>query len=458
MSSHYTRLKTKNPAGVRAAYVPVGGSQSVRRKQQSDWQFRLNAEFLTLKKQGWNIAFATLTYSDRTIPTLPRELFVNESEYRSIRCFSRSDVQCWIEHIRHYCAYHFGCKGDTAVRYFVAAEYGSQTHRPHYHAVLGFPSSISYEKMHALCSYYWEHGILFPRSPRGDHNPMTGKDMLPFEVVGDASKAFSYVSKYVCKDLDFEGQIEGIKLKKGTHLYKNCQSFHIQSKGLGYSIVKDMTDAQKLDAYQNGIYFMTGEDYAYKMPLYLKNKLIFDNDYIISSSGKRLVRRKASAFFDKHRKDIFKQKAKYYEELFRRSRKASYYIDRGVEQAQAEQFVAAIDVHAQRVATAFGFDLIGSGRVGEYYLGYAFVPADKCHVVATQDELIAQWYQRYSEKVHMTTDILDHTCWMEFQAYCSLVLGANTFCNLVAEQRQAESDALSMRINDYFNNVLKGML
>lgn len=452
MSSHYTRLHTKNPAGVRAAYVPVGGSQSVRRKQQSDWQFRLNAEFLTLRKKGWHLAFATLTYSDEHLPHIPKEVFRNESEYRPIRCFSRSDVSNWIESIRHYCAYHFGCKGDTAVRYFVASEYGASTHRPHYHAVLAFVPTIPYETMHALCTHYWEHGYLFPRQPQGD------KDMLSFEIVGDAAKAFKYVSKYVCKDLDYEKSIEGLDLKKNTRLYKDCQSFHIQSKGLGYSIVRDMTDSQKLDAYQHGIYFDGDSDYAYKMPLYLKNKLIFDNDYVISSSGKRLVRRKASAFFDKHKKDIFKQKARFYEELFRRSRQASYYIDRGVEQETAKQFVAAIDVHAQRVAAAFGFDLIGSGCAGQYYLGYAFIPADKCHVVATQDELIAQWYQRYSEKVHMTTEILDHTCWMEFQSYCSLVLGCNTFCNLVAEQRQAESDALSMRITDYFNNVLKGML
>lgn len=452
MSSHYTRLKTKNPAGVRAAYVPVGGSQSVRRKQQSDWQFRLNAEFLTLKKKGWHLAFATLTYSDEHLPTIPREVFRNESEYRKIRCFSRSDVQRWIEAIRHYCGYHFGCKGESAVRYFVAAEYGSTTHRPHYHAVLGFPSSISYETMHALCTHYWEHGYLFPRSPYGD------KDMLSFEIVGDAAKAFKYVSKYVCKDLDFEKSIAGVDLKKNMRIYKDCQSFHIQSKGLGYSVVRDMTDAQKLEAYQRGIYFEDGTDYAYKMPLYLKNKLIFDNDYVVSSSGKRLVRRKASAFFDKHRKEIFKQKAKFYEELFRRSKQEAYYTNRGVSEAQAKQFVAAIDVYAQRVAAAFGFDVIGSGCAGEYYLGYAFVPADKCHVVATRDELINQWYQRYSDKVHMATEILDHQCWMEFQSYCSLVLGCNTFCNLVAEQRQAESDALSMRINDYFNNVLKGML
>lgn len=430
----------------------------MRRKQQSDWQFRLNAEFLTLKKQGWNIAFCTLTYSDRTIPTLPRELFVSESEYRSIRCFSRSDVQHWIESIRHYCAYHFGCKNDSAVRYFVAAEYGSETHRPHYHAVLGFPSTISYEKMHSLCSYYWEHGILFPRSPRGDHNPMTGKDMLPFEVVGDASKAFRYVSKYVCKDLDFEGQIQGIHLKKNTHLYRNCQSFHIQSKGLGYSIVKDMTDSQKLDAYQNGIYFMTGEDYSYKMPLYLKNKLIFDNDYVVTSSGRRLVRRKANDFFNRHKKEIFTKKAKYYEELFRRSRQASYYTNRGVSEAQAEQFVTAIDVHAQRVSAAFGFDVVGRGVLGEYYLGYFGVSSDHCHVVDTQSDLISQWYQRYSESTKINTPLIDHGCWSEFQAYCSLVLGCNTFCNLVAEAQQAASDALSKRINDYFNDVLGKML
>lgn len=456
MSTHYTRLKTKNSAGVRAAYVPVANSQSFRRKQQSDWKFRLNAEFQTLRKQGWNLAFCTLTYSDEHLPYIPKQLFKAEKDYRKIPCFSRSDVSTWIESIRHYCGYHYQCKGDTAVRYFVASEYGAEKHRPHYHAVLAFPSTISYETMHALCTHYWEHGLLFPRQPEGDRSH--GKDMFPFEVTGDASKAFAYVSKYVCKDLDFEKSIADVELKKNTRLYKNCQSFHVQSKGLGYSIVKDMTDRQKLDAFQHGIYFDGDSDYAYKMPLYLKNKLIFDNDYVITSSGKRLVRRKASAFFDRHKSEIFKKKASFYEELFKRSRDISYYVNRGVTKDMAERFISAIQLYSERVADSFGFDLMVSGHVGEYYLGYAFVPADHCHVVATRDELISQWYQRYSDRVKPTSDILDHTCWSDFQALCSLILGCNTYCNLVAEAQQAASDALSMRINDYFNNVLGAML
>ena len=70
MSSQYTKLKTKNSAGIRAAYVPVQNSQSFRRKQQADWRFRLNAEFQTLKKQGWHLAFATLTYTNEHLPLI----------------------------------------------------------------------------------------------------------------------------------------------------------------------------------------------------------------------------------------------------------------------------------------------------------------------------------------------------------------------------------------------------
>ena len=458
MSSQYTKLKTKNNAGVRAAYVPVQNSQSFRRKQQADWRFRLNAEFQTLKRQGWHLAFATLTYTNEHLPLIPKELFKNESEYRKIPCFSRSDVSTWIESIRHYCGYHFNAKGDAAIRYFVASEYGADTNRPHYHAVLAFPSTISYETMHALCKHYWEHGIMFPRKPTGDYNPRTNKAMFPFEVTGDASKAFSYVSKYVCKDMDYEKAIASVDLKKNTRLYKDCQSFHIQSKGLGFSIIKDMTDAEKLKAYQHGIYFDGDSDYVYRMPLYLKNKLIFDNFYVVTSSGKRLVRRKASEFFDRHRNEIFKKKASFYEKLFSDSCSASYYEARGVDKAMAEQFVSSIHTYAERVSNSFGFDVLSSGHVGEYYLAYAFVPADYCHVVSTRDEIISQWYQRYSDKVKMTSDILDHTCWSDFNALCSLILGCNTYCNLCAEAQQAQSDALSKRINDYFNDFLGHML
>ena len=447
MSTRYMKLPTKASNGVKYAYIPDANSQAARRTMQKDWEFRLNAEFTTLKKRGWNLAFMTLTYSNEQLPHIPKEIFKDGEEYRSIPCFSRSDVQEFIHSIRHYCKYHFKFTGEKAVRYFVSCEYGSETHRPHYHAILAWDSSVSYETMHALCSHYWNHGILFPRDPRGDIN------MLPFEIVGDVSSAVSYCSKYVCKDLDFAKAVANVQLMDKTRVYKNCCSFHLQSKSLGYSFISSMSDREKWEAYSTGVSFQ-GDGYIYRIPLYIKNKLIFDNDYIVTASGKRLVRRKATEFFHKHRADIFRQKARFYEKTLRGSTTAEWYTQRGIPQDQAKSFQNAILSLGERVNAVFGFDLVNSGHLGEYYLTYFGIAHDQCRAISSEKEAIDCWYSRYSPTSTAGLPKLDFECWKALQDYFSLVLGCNTFCNLNAEYEQFKSDTLKAQILDYFNNVL----
>ena len=451
MSTRYMKLPTKAPNGVKYAYIPDAGSQAARRTMQKDWEFRLNAEFTTLKKRGWNLAFMTLTYSEEHLPHIPKDIFKDGKEYRSIPCFSRSDVQEFIQSIRHYCKYHYGFTAEKAVRYFISCEYGSITHRPHYHAILAWDSSVSYETMHALCTHYWNHGILFPRDPRGEEN------ILPFEIVGDVSSAVAYCSKYVCKDLDFAKAVSGVSLMENTRIYKNCCSFHLQSKSLGYSFIADMSDREKWNAYSTGVSFQ-GDGYTYRLPLYIKNKLIFDNDYIVTASGKRLVRRKATEFFHKHRTEIYRQKAKFYEKLIRNSSTVDWYTQRDIESDVAQSFVASIDKHSQRLNDVFGFDVVNSGHIGEYFLVYFGIAQDQCKVITSEKDAIDCWYSRYAPTATAGLDKLDFQCWKALQDYFSLVLGANTFCNLKTEYAQFKTDELSMRICDYFNNVLGPML
>lgn len=76
--------------------------------------------------------FLTLTYSDEY---LPFNVTVNTETGERIEGVSlqKKDAQNFIKKLRRYFEYHYNNKG---IRYVIAGEYGSQTHRPHYHAII----------------------------------------------------------------------------------------------------------------------------------------------------------------------------------------------------------------------------------------------------------------------------------------------------------------------------------
>lgn len=448
MCLNYIRVKSTSPNGVKYSFVPCGKCADCRRKAARAWKFRLLSELTYLKAKNWNVAFCTLTYADRNLPFIPQSCFKRMADYRPIKCFSREDVNAWICNIRHWLKYHFRFVGDKSLRYFVASELGSETRRPHYHAILAWPPELSYEKMHSVCEYYWQYGYLFPRHYLGD------KGMLSFEVVGDYSKVLNYVSKYVCKDLDFVDSISGVELYRNTKVFKNCMPFHLQSRSLGWRYYESLTPADKYRLLSCGQTFLGNTDFLEPLPLYIRNKLVFDNDYVTTPSGKRLVRRRATDFFKTYRKEIFEKRSAFYEELIRESRSESYFIARQVCQDQAKQLVNAIDCSFRRVAIVCdSFAARGCG-IGKLYLAYYGVAIDKCHCAMTDDSLVSQWFSRYDESFELETPLIPFSFWSDFQSFCSLVMGANHFCNLCAERQHAEDDALSRRISDYFNKVL----
>lgn len=452
MCLQYIKLKTVNPNATKYGYVPCGVCSECRKNKQNEWRFRLNAEFLKLKKQGWNIAFCTLTYNDNHLPKIPKELFKDNEPYKEIPCFSKSDVQNWIQSVRQYFKYHNDFKNDNNIRYFVASEYGSQTHRPHYHAILAWPNTVDYKKMHAICTHFWNKGIMFPRKPEGD------KDMLPFQIVGDMSKAMNYVSKYACKDIDFNDTITKLNLNTKMKLFKNIQSFHLQSKSMGFEVIKNMSDSEKRNVFIHGINFQ-GDGQTYKIPLYIKNKIVFDIYYIVTESGKRLVRRKASEFFEKYKTEMFKEKSKFYEKIFEDTSK-NYFIQRGVDEEKATQFENAINYYKDKLNYNFGFDVFQSGVFGQYYMCYFGVNHKNCKTINNLNDAVNQWMRRYRENVEDIKDeeVIDKECWQSVQDVCSMILGANTFCNLTQEYNDYKTEKLSKKITDYYNNVLKGLI
>lgn len=101
------------PISVKGLLVPCGKCPACLANIRQEWCFRLNSEFLACSFG----LFVTLTYDDAH---LPADLSVN-----------KRDVQLFLKRLRKELGNH-------SFRYFITAEYGDNTHRPHYHGLFFF--------------------------------------------------------------------------------------------------------------------------------------------------------------------------------------------------------------------------------------------------------------------------------------------------------------------------------
>lgn len=95
--------------------IPCGRCFECRMQYAKNWAIRLSKELLTSK----NAYFLTLTYDDEHLP-------LNSS-------LSKDDIRGFIKDLRNYCYYHYKTKD---IKYYLCGEYGDNTTRPHYHAII----------------------------------------------------------------------------------------------------------------------------------------------------------------------------------------------------------------------------------------------------------------------------------------------------------------------------------
>lgn len=159
-----------------------GHCLACRKLRQKKWTLRLILESMCHPQE--NIRFVTLTYDD---DHLIYEIF----GHRPILWLH--DIQTYIKRLRYYVP---------ELRYFVGAEYGTQTDRPHYHLILyGFPPILD-----KYVSKLWYRGKA---------------NSLGFAYIGhDASDAaLQYTAGYVAK-----------KSKTSIFRPKEFREFSLQSR------------------------------------------------------------------------------------------------------------------------------------------------------------------------------------------------------------------------------------
>lgn len=225
------KVKT-NHYGAYQMKVPCGKCLECRKEQQDSWTTRIYQELLGC--QGKAI-FVTLTYNEDAVPRVIHE----GKEYLEL---NKRDVQNWLKRYRIRQERDFNVKfrhnrnyKKKTLKYFLCGEYGSVTHRPHYHMII-FNFT---EKDFLPLKIDWESNYGFTQ-------------VKPIEMPANGtSKSFynvsAYVGKYAVKGLFdnpmAQNQTQVIDGK--TYTIKDSsilhRSFRHCSKGLGACYINKET-------------------------------------------------------------------------------------------------------------------------------------------------------------------------------------------------------------------------
>lgn len=384
-NSNLIDVRSVSTHGVCVAGVPCGHCSECLSVQRSSWSFRVRAEFSPLVKKGWKMGFITLTYNDEHLPHFPREFFKDKLKFRKIPCFSRADVKTYLKSIHNALYTRYGLKDENKLRFLLCSEFGEHTQRPHYHAIFCYPPIVSDEEMFLLCSS-WGNGHVFPRYISGGRDSH-GYDHKPF-VVNSIGAACAYVAKYVCKDLKFSESFNKADLFKHAVIdgesvpLSRYTNFHTQSKSIGFSFIKDLDYSTALDYYLNGFAF-DGEDKLRSLPIYLKNKLFFNNYYVYDIDGKRLCRRVASEFAERYKQEIFDAKVNVIKEKLDVWRSKTW----GTLNVSCLEMKLEFKRMLERCLDFTNYESLAS-----FYLAYGGVNPFYCHYV---DNLCDFWFSRY---------------------------------------------------------------
>jgi len=197
-----------------------------------NWIIRLKEEM----KEANNAYFLTLTYNNESIPT---DKFGNTY-------VSKDDCQKFIKRLRK----RMGNKNK--LRYYLAAEYGPVTMRPHYHAVLFNLPEQDEIKNRRLIAKAWS--ITDPKTKKP--KPI---GFIQLEKVNE--NRIAYVTGY-CMDKD-----------KSVNSEKKV--FALQSQGLGRAYLKQVERvAWHKDYPTENLYYPLENGKKVALPRYYRNKII----------------------------------------------------------------------------------------------------------------------------------------------------------------------------------------
>lgn len=206
--------------------VPCGKCASCKCDYSRDWSNRMILEL----QDHDQAMFLTLTYNDDHLPLSPQ----------GYPTLVKRDVQLFFKRLRKYL-------GVQRIRYYLAGEYGSTTHRPHYHAIIygigiNSFSDVVYRGQNKL-------GHPFYTSPTLERIWSNG--FIVFSSV--TWRTCNYVARYVLKKQAEREDCDGVCLPP----------FNVSSRNPGIG----MSRADQLLSSGHSVFAVDGKDGIHNIPI-----------------------------------------------------------------------------------------------------------------------------------------------------------------------------------------------
>lgn len=206
--------------------VPCGKCASCKCDYSRDWANRMILEL----QDHDDAMFLTLTYNDQHLPISPQGF--------STLC--KRDIQLFLKRLRKYL-------GNIKIRYYLAGEYGSRTHRPHYHAIIYGIGVNSFDDI--VLRGTNKIGCPFFSSPKLE--ALWGNGFVLFSSV--TWRTCNYVARYVLKKQGDTEDCEGVCLPP----------FNVSSRKPGIGMLR----ADYLLSTGHMLFSIDGKDGIHEIPI-----------------------------------------------------------------------------------------------------------------------------------------------------------------------------------------------
>ena len=211
--------------------------------------------------------------------------------------------------------------------------------------------------------------------------------------------------------------------------------FHFQSRGMGKCFIEDKNDMQLLDLYKNGFLF-EGDEQVSELPVYLKNKIIFNPKYVFDEkTGKRLVRREATAFFREHFQELYDLKVRAASERFSNFLNLDYWRSLGV----SDEDMNILKAYIAQPNSSFS--------LASDFVAYYGIPWRECFCIAPH----LQWYRRYDyDYVDVTgVPLISKSFWSYIQSVFDCFLRMQAKYEWFVTDRREKDARIKERISQF---------
>jgi hypothetical protein len=208
--------------------VSCGVCPDCKSRRVSDWVFRLQVE----ERNSSSAYFITLTYDDDHVPLI-------ENNGITLQTLNPKDLTDYWKRLRYH-------DDNNNIKYYACGEYGGQTSRPHYHAI--------------VFNVKDKNNILKAWSLKSENNPMGFVDIGT--VTGSS---IAYVCKYV--DKRRFGEIQDL-----DYVDPRVPEYSVNSNGLGKSYLTESI----IKYYKDDLTRVTVRNFEEKdipMPRYYRKKI-----------------------------------------------------------------------------------------------------------------------------------------------------------------------------------------